>query len=246
LHEARNTAATLLLVAAILWAFFVWLAAPAMEIAIPGSIAQKAASLLAVALLGGFVIYTLSTDDPLDDPLARATAGHYFERDGLCFMPLTRVVQSPDGPQAEISLYYQSRYDGVCEAVVHLRSPTGSLLAPDGDGAVRFIFRCEPGVFGVIHQPIGIPPDRQGTTVEADLGAAVRWPRGHGEQLRSREGAPCGRLNIDWNRVYGEHGPEVGSTIELKRPARIHLALPENVRARVEHAESINETLAGL
>lgn len=246
MHEGRNTAATLLLVTVILWTFFVWLAAPALEIEIPVPLIQKIASVMSLALLGGYVAYAVSTSDQLDDPLARATAGHYFERDGLCFMPLTRVVQGPDGPHAEISLYYQSRYDGVCEAVVHIQPPDGALRHPDGSRAVRFSFRCDPGAFGVIHQPIGVAPDHQGTTVEAEMAAAVRWPRGHGEQLRSREGAACGRLHVDWNHLHDHSPGEVGSEIEVKKAVQVHLSLPENVSERVAHAELINETLAGL
>jgi hypothetical protein len=244
MHEGRNTAATLLLVTVILWAFFAWLAAPALQIEIPWPLVQKVVSLLSLAAVGGYVYYAVTTSDELDDRLAHATAGHYFERDGLCFMPLTRVVQTPEGPQAEVSLYYQSRYDRVCEAVVHIRPPDGALLAPGGAGALRFAFRCDPGAFGVIHQPIGIAPEKQGTTVNAQMAAAVRWPRGHGEQLRSREGAPCGRVRVDWSRV-DEPGPgEAESQVELKKPVVVHLALPENVRGRVEHGESLNETLA--
>jgi hypothetical protein len=112
--------------------------------------------------------------------------------------------------------------------------------------ALHFAFRCDPGAFGVIHQPVGIAPDRQGTTVEAELAAAVRWPRGHGEQLRSREGAPCGRAVVDWSRIYDQASGEIGSQIELKKPVLVHLSLPENVSERVAHSASINETLAGL
>lgn len=246
MHDGRNTGYTLLLVIAILWAFFVWLAAPALEWEIGAPLVQKALSLLAVAGLGGLVMYCLSTEDPLDDRLALATAGHYFERDGLCFMPLTRVVQTDEGPQAEVSLYYQSRYNGLCEAVIHLRPDAGAIRTPDGSRGLVFAFRCDPGAFGVIHQPIGIPHGFQGATVEADIGAAVRWPRGHGEVVRSREGAPCGRFAVDWARVYSQPAQELGGQIELKKPARIHLALPEKVRERVVHGESMNETLATL
>jgi hypothetical protein len=246
MHEGRNTAATLLLVTVMLWTFFAWLAAPALEIEIPLPLAQKIASLLSLAALGGYVFYAMTTSDQLDDQLARATAGHYFERDGLCFMPLTRVVQTPDGPQAEVSLYYQSRYDGVCEAVVHIRPPQGALRVSDGASALHFAFRCDPGAFGVIHQPIGIAPEKQGTTVDAHMAAAVRWPRGHGDQLRSREGAPCGKFAVDWSRVYDRAPGDTAGEIELKKPVVVHLALPENVRGRVEHGESLNETLASL
>lgn len=246
MHEGRNTAATLLLVTVILWAFFVWLAAPALEIEIPVPLLQRIASLLSLAALGGYVFYAVSTSDQLDDPLARATAGHYFERDGLCFMPLTRVVQTPEGPQAEVSLYYQSRYNGICEAVIHIRPPEDAFRSHDGARALHFAFRCDPGAFGVIHQPIGITPARQGTTIEAKMAAAVRWPRGHGDQLRSREGATCGRIAVDWSRIYEQAPSEVESEVELKKPVLVHLALPENVRDRVAHGETLNETLAGL
>ncbi len=78
------------------------------------------------------------------------------------------------------------------------------------------------------------------------MAAAVRWPRGHGEQLRSREGAACGRLHVDWNHLHDHSPGEVGSEIEVKKAVQVHLSLPENVSERVAHAELINETLAGL
>ena len=148
MHEKRNFVLTLLLSAAVLWTLFNWLIAPEFfrELSIPMWL--KVASLLMAAALGGALFIAYRYEDPLEDDLARITGGRYYEHDGLCFMPLIRVVPgggaSGEG-QAEISLYYQNRYSNGCEAVIHLRPPIKTFATHRGARDVHFAFKARPG-----------------------------------------------------------------------------------------------------
>jgi hypothetical protein len=250
-HERRNLVVTVLLGVAAFWALFAWLIAPDYWPGVPPSIGfHRAASLASVILLGLGLWYGYSVEDRLDDKLATVTAGRYFEREGMCFAILPRVRQARGaagggaGTQAEISLYYQNRYSGPCEAVIHLRPPEGAFFSHKGARDVHFAFRCEPGAFGVVHQPVGVPERPPGEIVKVQVAAAVRWPRGKGEELRRRCGEPVGTFDVDWALAYRQSEHELGGEIELKDPASVPVALPEGVQTRIERGEYVNEVLA--
>src|SRR5688572_7587429 len=129
MRERGNAVLTALLAVSILWVTVSWLFAPTMPIRhIPPSLAlHQYASPVALAMFGGLLFYAVKIKDRLPDKLAGVCLGGYFEQDGLCFVPLARVTRGTGEPQAEISLYYQNRYAGPCEAVIHLRPPPGVL-----------------------------------------------------------------------------------------------------------------------
>jgi hypothetical protein len=244
MHERRNTVLILLLIAAITWAFVVWLAGPVFGWDPPAFWAQRITSLAAIAALGGMAFWALKIEDKLDDELAKVNFGHYFEQDGLCFVPLVRVTEDSGQFRAEVSIYYQNRFSNPCEAVIHLRPKERAFHSHPGKRDVHFAFSCPPGAFGVIHQPVAVVPEFQGMPVDVELAAAVRWPRGHGDQLRSRTGAPCGTFNVDWALAYRQTDHELSGEIELKDPATVHLVMPENAADRIRRSDYTQEILA--
>lgn len=245
MHEYRNFTLIVLFCLATLWGFFAWLVAPNYFQSIqPSLAAHQYASISAFALLGGVLVYVLKFEDRMDDRLQEVTMGRYYEQDGLCFVPVVRVQPTKSGNRAEISLYYQNRYSGTAEAVIHMRPPEKAFYSHRGARDVHFAFRCQPGAFGVIHQPVAVPHQFQGEIVEVELAAAVRWPFGKGDQLRSHRGEAVGTFDVDWAVAYRQSRHELGGEIELKNPAKIRLTLPELVEEDIARAEYINETLA--
>lgn len=250
MHEKRNFVLTLLLSAAVLWTLFNWLIAPEFfrELSIPMWL--KVASLLIAAALGGALFIAYRYEDPLEDDLARITGGRYYEHDGLCFMPLIRVVPGGGGSgegQAEISLYYQNRYSNGCEAVIHLRPPIKTFATHRGARDVHFAFKARPGGFGVVHQAIAVHPKAQGQEIEVELAAAVRWPMSHGDELRSHSGMACGTFEVDWALAYRQGEHELCGEIELHNPVTLHITMPLGVKATCpRHNESTQETITAV
>lgn len=249
MHETRNFVLTLLLMGAIAWAFFNWLVAPEFFRQMHIPLWLKVSSLVMVAALGAALFMVYRYEDPMDDELARITGGRYYEHNGLCFMPLIRVIPGRDGRdgQAEISLYYQNRFSHDCEAIIHMRPPPKTFATHRGARDVHFAFRARPGGFGVVHQAIAVHPKAQGEEIEVQLAAAVHWPLSHGDELRSHNGVPCGTFNVDWALAYRQTEHELGGEIELQNPVILHLTMPLNVKATCpRHNESTQETITAL
>ena len=246
MHERRNMAIILGLIAATLWAFAVWivmpLTLPSIDIAWPW--AQKIGSLILAAVAGATLVWALKFQDKLDDNLSKINFGQYFEQDGLCFLPMFRVQPMGETYRAEVSLYYQNRFAGPCEAVIHLRPPPGSFFSHEGKRDVHFAFTCTPGAYGVIHQPVAVAHEYQGLPVRVQLAAAVRYPRGHGNKLRSRTGNPCGTFDVDWALAFRQSEHELSGEIELKNPADVSFVLPDNVAESIGRSEYKHEILA--
>jgi hypothetical protein len=248
MHERRNLLVCLLLMGAVIWGIVVWLVAaaiPSLRDIPPSLTVHRAVSASLVVLLGAALFYALTIEDKLPDELGKRTAGLYFEAEGLCFAPLLRVVPHAGGQRAEISLYYQNRYSGDCEAVIHLRPEVpGSVFSHAGARDVHFAFMVEGGAYGVVHQPVAVHPARQGSPMRFLVAAVVRYPRGHGERQRSKRGAPCGSFEVDWVEAYRQSEHELGGEIELKSPAQVNLVLPENVAPTIRRGEYTIEVLA--
>lgn len=290
MHERRNTILTLIFALAMLWGAFSWVcvaAFPSLSPLPPSTDTHRYASLAAILMLAACLAYVHLLEDRMPDRLFHIGSGTYYEQDGLCFMPVFRVIHAKpasSGPSAghtnnhsnrhasnhapsgggglgsasrtgrenhtgaavqhaELSLYYQNRYEGECEAVIHIRPPKGVFFSHKGARDVHFAFRCQSGAFGVIHQPVAVAHDAQGTPVNVEIAAMVRWVRHRGTQLRSRRGTPVGTFQVDWAQAYRQSKHELCGEIELKSPARLTLTLPDSVAEHVERSEFVNETI---
>jgi hypothetical protein len=208
-----------------------WLVMPGGEGA-SGVWIQRWVSVGLALAFAGWLFYALNFEDKLPDYLAAVAGPVYYEADGLCFLP---VVRMNENGQAELSLYYQNRYENYCYAVVHMRPPADGFVIRPGARDVHFTFKADGGDFGVIHQPIAVPRHLQGEIVEVQLAAVSRYPRSHGARLRSKEGMPCGTLLVDWGQAFKVGVHEVSGEIDLKNPCTLHFTMPPMAQ----------ETLAG-
>ncbi|MHC4447510.1 MAG: hypothetical protein ACYSXF_07005, partial [Planctomycetota bacterium] len=225
MHEKRNFIVVLLLIVSVVWAIVVWFVIDDA----PMRLAQRVASPALIVVFGGWLVYALRFEDKLPDHLGGILGGGiYYEADGLSFMPTVRVNEG----QAELSVYYQNRFENPVQAVVHLRPPEDSFIIRPGVRDVHFAFKASGGDFGVIHQPIAVPQHLQGEVINVQLAASTFYPRAHGARVRKQVGIPCGTLLVDWGGAafrIGVH--EVSGEIELVNPATLHLPMPKNVAA---------------
>ncbi len=231
MHEKRNFIVVLLLIVSVVWAIVVWfvLDQPPMRLA------QRVVSPALIVVLGGWLVYALRYEDKFPDHLGGILGGGiYYEADGLSFMPTVRINEN----QAELSVYYQNRFENPVEAVVHLHPPEDSFVIRPGMRDVHFAFKASGGDFGVIHQPIAVPRHLQGEVINVQLAASTFYPRSHGAQVRKQAGIPCGSLLVDWGGAafrIGVH--EVSGEIELVNPAMLHLSMPTNVAAKLARGD---------
>ena len=141
-------------------------------------------------------------------------------------MPIVRVK----GNHAELSVYYQNRYENPAEGIVHLRPPQDSFVIREGMRDVHIAFKTDGGDFGVIHQPIAVPRHLQGEVLNVKMAAASYYPRSHGARLRRGAGMQCGSLLVDWGGAAFKTGVhEVSGEVELIDPVTLHLSMPAGV-----------------
>ena len=223
MHERRNFALVIVLIASVIWAIVSWF--------VLGEtftlLLQRGLSSALMVASAGWLFYALRIEDKLPDHLSQTLGEqYYYEVDGLSFMPIIRTK----GKQAELSLFYQNRFENPVEAVVHLRPPEASFVIRPGWRDVHIAFKADGGDFGVIHQPIGVPRDLQGDVIEVKLAAARYSPRSHGSRLRRRPGMPCGSLVVDWGGSAFKSGVhQVTGETELTRPVTLHMPMPAGV-----------------
>lgn len=247
MREQRNFLLTLVLGAALIWAFVAWaVLGDSLFRASTALWVQRWASLLLAASCGSALACSMLLEDRMPDNLSQMAGPFYYETDGLCFLPVVRMGR--DG-QAELSIYYQNRFDSPVAAVVHLRPPMDSFVIRPGMRDAHFAFRADGGDFGVIRQPIAVPRHLQGEIVNVQLAAASYYPRGKGARLRSRKGLPCGSLHVDWGGSAFKTGVhEVSGEIELRSPTTLHLCMPEDAAAGVaqRHEWKQERLVAGM
>jgi hypothetical protein len=224
MHETRNFILVLLLVGTFVWAFLAWLF---MKETTPGLGVQRIAAPLIMLVVAAILVYALKFEDKLPDRLRDVVGEFYFEADGLSFMPAVRV----NGDQAELCVYYQNRFEGPVEVIVHLRPPEDSFIVREGVSDIHFAFRAGGGDFGVIHQPIAVPRHLQSEVITLQLAAASYYPRSHGACWRRRPGLPCGTLPVDWSGSALKSGVHEGSKeMKLSNPCTLNLSMPIGVR----------------
>ncbi len=230
MHETRNFVLVIALIAGVVWGVVAWFVlGPDTFLRDP----QRIASVVVVVVCAAWLAYALKIEDKLPDHLKEVLGGIYYETDGLCFMPIVRA----NGDQAELSLYYQNRFENLVEVIVHFRPPEDSFVIRPGLRDIHIAFRADGGDFGVIHQPIAVPQHLQGQVIDVQLAAASYYPRSHGARWRRAAGMPCGSLLVDWGGAAFKTGVHEGSgELELISPVTLHLSMPAGVRTEAhEH-----------
>lgn len=232
MHERRNFVLVIALIGFAVWTLFAWAWLGERLFEASGGVwTQRILATLGTLVLGAWLAWAMLAEDSLPDHLL-STGGVYFEVDGLCFIP---VIRAGKGEVAELSIFYQNRFENPVNAVVHLRPPLDSFYIKPGMRDVHFAFRAGGGDYGCIRQPIAVPNHLQGEVVDVELAAAAHYPRGQGSRVRGRLGIPCGTLQVDWQGAAFKTGVhEVSGEIDLVRATVLHLSMPRGVKSRLE------------
>jgi hypothetical protein len=235
-HETRNFLLVIALLASVLWAVLAWFVfGPDTAWLVP----QRIISIILIPPFAAWLLYALKFEDKLPNKL-KGVSGVYYEADGLSFMPAIRAR----GGQAELSVYYQNRYENPAQAIVHLRPPEDSFVIRPGLRDVHIAFKAGGGDFGVIHQPIAVPEHLQGEVIDVQLAAASYYPRSQGARLRKEAGMPCGTLLVDWAGAAFKTGVhEVSGEIDLHGSVTLHLSMPVDVRPEATGRETWKQEL---
>lgn len=183
-----------------------------------------------VAILLGWLLWRDSRRKDLVPDFLRELAPGYFERDGLCF---TFVPRMSFGIWW-LDVYFQNRYDKLCETRIILQAPRksfwfGRLPLPGIDVSVC----CDGGAFGVVKVPWPIPLSIQGKRVTCEIAAHTRYPQGSGKMLRFREGLRVGTPGSDVGRAAVTGGLLLVGVIRISRPASLTMQLPVGVAEAV-------------
>ncbi len=231
MHETRNFVLVIALIVGIVWGVVAWFVMGPNTMLLD---VQRAASVAVIVVFTAWLLYALKIEDKLPNHLQEVVGKLYFEADGISFMPIVRA----NGDRAELSLYYQNRFENPAEAIVHLRPPQDSFLIRSGMRDVHIAFMTDGGDFGVIHQPIAVPTHLQGQVVEVQLAAASYYPRSHGARWRRGPGMACGTLLVDWRGGALKTGVhEVSGELELVNPVILHLSMPAGVRCEADERD---------
>ena len=191
MDEKRNFVLVIALIVSVVWAVIAgFLLGPDAMLLLP----QRIVSITAIVGCAVWLVYALKVEDKLPNHLKETIGGMYYEADGICFMPIVRASGDP----AELSLYYQNRFENPATAIVHLRPPVDSFVIRPGMRDIHIAFRADGGDFGVIHQPIAVPSHLQGQVVDVELAAVSYYPRSHGARWRREPGMPCGSRPSRW------------------------------------------------
>lgn len=231
MREKRNAALVVVLFLAFCWGFWAWLMQWHES---SGAIWIHRSVAVGVFLLSASLLFwSMKFEDRLPDHLAEYTGGVYYERSGLCFMPVMRK----EGDRAYFCIYYQNRYDSPVEAIVHLRPPEGTIQHRPDATDIHFAFICPGGGVGLIQQPVAVHPRLQGQTVDVRLAAAVNYRHNRGQQLRSNRGIPCGTFEVDWGLNFRTGMHQLSGELELFDPAVVHVPIPRGVSNRIKSGE---------
>lgn len=231
MHERRNFILILVAAVSAVWTAVAWLMLG------EGATLLWPQRLIAPPLLLGsaaWLAYGMWLEDKLPDYMAAVVGPMYYEADGVSFLPIIRI----NNHQAELSVYYQNRFENPAQIIIHLRPPPDSFVIKPGMNDAHFAFKADGGDFGVIHQPIAVPGHLQGDVLEVKLAAATYYPRSHGACWRRKPGMPCGTLPVDWGGAafrIGVH--EVSGEIELQNPTTLHLSMPTEVNTQLERVD---------
>jgi len=227
-REIRNVILIILAFLFFAWAFWVWLWKPD-SISPSWLLFHKVGSLGLFLLDVVVLIWAMKFQDKLPDILAQHTGGIYYEKNGLCFMPVMRK----EGDRAFLCIYYENRYENPCDAIVHIRPPAEAIQHRPDAKDMHFAFQCPGGAVGVIQQPVAVHPKLQGQVIDVLLAAAVNYPHNPGDQLRSKPGLPCGTFQVDWGVNFRTGMHELSGEIDLHGPVRVHLPIPRDVSNRI-------------
>jgi hypothetical protein len=163
-------------------------------------------------------------DDAPD--LLREMHAQYYEREGLCFMPVLHVSEGT----CFVRVYFQNNYSNACDAKVCCLPMEGN--SGSGTPEVPPIvanLRCEGGQVGCIEMPYPIAAKWQGKLMVYDVYAEVAYRSGRGDQLRQSTGLPAGEPTSELVEALITGVMIMFGTLRLTQGASLELRLPDEV-----------------
>ena len=182
--------------------------------------------LVTVAL--GYVLFRVARKPDLAPDILRQQFGTYFERDGLCFVPV--VGTSGEARTCWFSIFFQNRYTGACACDLIIQPGGKSFRLGRHDvPTVAVQIDCPGGAVGVTRVPYPIPAKYQGKKMRYEIAARTKYPAGSGRMLRFREGLRVGSHQHALGHAAKTLGLLAVGVISYSRPASITVALPAHV-----------------
>jgi hypothetical protein len=161
--------------------------------------------------------------------LLRQVAHRYFEKGGLCFIP---VAERTASGLCTLNIYFQNRYAGHASTRIQMLPPLRTLRLKRHElPAICANIECPGGAFGVVRIPLAIAARYQGKRMSFEIAADTKYRAGRGELLRWREGVRVGATR----ELKTGHQLASGLVMLLlghfhtSRPAVVTIALPRDV-----------------
>ena len=183
----------------------------------------------------GLLLWSLFRRDKAPDHL-KQIPGKLLERDGFCFKVLAKPVKG----RCYLDLYFQSRYERPCRAIVVLQPSKGFFLMRPGLASMTVDIDCPAGGFGVTSVPWPVAKKFQGKAQRLDVGADVQYPEGRGRMIRYRGGVQLRTAGTDsWRATLAVAAiltvsAGMGVVVLLGDAVKVKLRLPVDVEESVD------------
>jgi hypothetical protein len=149
-----------------------------------------------------------------------------LETNGFCFVVGTELIEN----QFHLTIAFQSRCTGDCNAIIGLRPTKGrfGIRRPEV-GDLELQIYCPGAAFGVAAAPYGVPKRYQGEMLRFEVIASARYPNGKGRMIRYRDGSPVAsayKSGIDavilaLGGLVGHHHYRSSTTLRIHFPMGI-------------------------
>lgn len=185
---------------------------------------------LSVGTVGiAYLLFRVARRQDLAPDILRQQFGTYFERDGLCFVPVFTLSRD-EGDACSFTIFFQNRYSGpcTCDLIVRPMAKSFRFKRPDVP-MVAVQIECPGGAVGVTRIPYPIPREFQGQTIQYEVSAQTHYPSGAGILLRFREGIRVGGHQHALGQAAKTLGLAAFGVIYASRPATTKMTLPSDV-----------------
>lgn len=173
------------------------------------------------------VLWALRRKDKAPD-FIRQLYGPPFERAGLCFCVEPMVIEGVFG----FRVWYQSRYANRCRARIVLCPKGASFTEKSGAKNLHIGLEVDPGGFGYVVVPFGVPQGVQGKKRSLHVAASVDYPDGKGDMVRFTDGMNVGTISGSVEAAMFIGAIAAGSLL-LQSPALVEVGLPTGVSPEV-------------
>lgn len=218
MNQSLKAVVQFVVVVGLIVTYIVWI-----DIETPGSAARFAGYLAPVAsLIAGLILFKVATREDVYPDTLRERFGTYFERDGLCFLPLAKE----ENGVCFIHFYFQNRYskDCVCDVVLE---PPQPLFDDSPLQSLRVTIVCPGGASGVLTTPYAVPEEFAETPLEYKIAANTSYPSGTGKMVHFRDGIRVGPNEVSSGAAALAVAGAMTGRIVFSTRARVKIVLPD-------------------